>query len=252
MRNNLYESQYSRIVCWIPHCCDFLPLSPNADPKTVRKLKEDNLLLTDNLADRVHFCKGQVIKGEYSRFFCDLERFPDDSKEEMSRVGMGMLYNRFIDGSVLDRTVFDPAINPTAYYQRKHRELKEAVERTGDGCLLLDLHTFNPQPLPCDQDQNAERPDICIGINHDDTCPQYINQAVEYLNGRRFKTFVNKPFSGSMTVDTSVKYKSVMIEINKRFYGWKPLQNRPGDFWGMGPEFANIMRHFYDILLSER
>lgn len=102
----------------------------------------------------------------------------------------------------------------------KHLQLKQAIENIGDGAVLIDLHSFNPLPLACDIDTRPDRPDICLGFNDGSTKPNNIilHHLKNTFEESGFKVASNAPFTGAMTADTHIKYKSLMIEINKKCY----------------------------------
>ena len=211
-------NQFENIVAWLPHTGLYLPNVDNA-PK-FEALRRDVLLLADEQVDKLYSFLPNKIMSDYSRFVIDLERYLDNSKEPMAQKGMGYLYNRLIDGKVFDRSIFGDESYFTEYYRHKHAQLKQEVERIGDGAILLDLHSFNPFPLACDMDKRPNRPDICLGFNEDETKPEdSILQALqEHFEDNGFKVAFNIPFSGAMTTNTQTKYKSLMIEINKKCY----------------------------------
>lgn len=211
-------NNFEKIIAWMPHTGLYLPNIDN-NPK-FDTLRADALLLADEQVDRLYSFLPNKITSDYSRFVVDLERYLDNSQEPMSQKGMGYLYNRFIDGSPFDRTVFGNDSYFTQYYKHKHIQLKEALERIGDGAILLDLHSFNPVPLACDMDKRPNRPDICLGFNKDETKPaQDILLAIkESLEENNLTVAFNTPFQGAMTSNTTTKYKSLMIEVNKKCY----------------------------------
>lgn len=209
-------NQFENIVVWMPHTGLYLP---NVDNRPeFDTWRRDSLILADEQVDRLYSFLPNKITSDYSRFVVDLERYLDNSKEPMSQKGMGYLYNSLIDGKAFDRRIFGDNAYFTEYYKHKHAQLKQAIERIGNGAILLDLHSFNPVPLPCDIDKRPNRPDICLGFNEDDTkCDDSILQALqEHFEDNGFKVAFNTPFSGTMTTDTQTKYKSLMIEINKK------------------------------------
>ncbi len=211
-------NQFENIVAWLPHTGLYLPNVDNA-PK-FEALRRDSVLLADEQVDKLYSFLPNKIMSDYSRFVIDLERYLDNSKEPMAQKGMGYLYNRFIDGTPFDRSIFGDDSYLTEYYTHKHAQLKQAIEHIGDGAILLDLHSFNPFPLACDMDKRPNRPDICLGFNEDDTkFDDSILQALkEHFEDNGFKVAFNTPFSGAMTTNTQTKYKSLMIEINKKCY----------------------------------
>ena len=211
-------NKFEKIVAWMPHTGLYLPNVDNSPEFDT--LRRDSLILADEQVDRLYSFLPNKITSDYSRFVVDLERYLDNSKEPMASKGMGYLYDRLIDGTPFDRTILGDDTFFTQYYRHKHTQLKQAIERIGDGAVLLDLHSFNPIPLPCDMDKKPNRPDICLGFNDDETKPEdSILQALqEYFEENGLKVAFNTPFSGAMTVDTQTKYKSLMIEVNKNCY----------------------------------
>lgn len=211
-------NQFENIVAWLPHTGLYLP-NVDDSPK-FEALRRDALLLADEQVDKLYSFLPNKITSDYSRFVIDLERYLDNSKEPMAQKGMGYLYNRLIDGKSFDRSIFGDASYFTEYYKHKHAQLKQAIERIGDGAILLDLHSFNPVPLACDMDKRPNRPDICFGFNEDDTKPadSVLHALREHFEDNGFKVAFDTPFSGAMTTNTQTKYKSLMIEINKKCY----------------------------------
>jgi N-formylglutamate amidohydrolase len=208
-----------RVVAWMPHTNTYLPHVPGT-PK-FDDLQRDTAILADEQVDKLYPFLPNKITSDFSRFAVDLERYADDAQEPMAQKGMGYLYNRLISGLPFDRSVFvggDDFFK--RYYAQKHDELKQAVERIGDGAILLDLHSFNPEPLACDTDKNPDRPDICLGFNNDDTKPadEVLHALKTHFEQNGLRVAFNTPFSGAMTTNTRTKYTSLMLEINKRCY----------------------------------
>ncbi len=211
-------NQFEKIIAWLPHTGLYLPNVDNSPEFDT--LRRDFLMLADEQVDRLYSFLPNKITSDYSRFVVDLERYLDNSKEPMASKGMGYLYNRLIDGTPFDRTIFGGETYFTQYYKHKHTQLKQAIERIGEGAILLDLHSFNPIPLACDIDKNPNRPDICLGFNKDESKPKESILAAlqEHFEENGLKVAFNTPFSGSMTANTQTKYKSLMLEVNKKCY----------------------------------
>lgn len=56
-------------------------------------IEKENIFMSDYLIDTfVSSNFKNVVKFDYSRLFCDVERYKDDDKEEMSKYGMGVIY----------------------------------------------------------------------------------------------------------------------------------------------------------------
>jgi len=221
-KGKTYENRqynYDKIVAWIPHSGMYIP-GISDKKKEYEALVRDAKILCDEKADYlVSFLPNRITCG-YSRFVVDLERYEDDSKEPMSAKGMGMLYEKLIDGSFFDRKPFGDSSFFRQYYRHKHGQLKEMIEQAGNGCVLIDMHSFCGNPLKCDFDQSPERPEICIGYNEDETKPSDEKLAAvrDIFEQHRLSVAFNRPFKGSMTADTKTKYTSIMFEINKSVY----------------------------------
>ena len=81
------------IVLHIPHSSLTIPEDALHQYDT-NFLREELLLMTDRFTDELFGLPYTSIVFPYSRLFCDVERFRDDSREEMSQKGMGVVYTR--------------------------------------------------------------------------------------------------------------------------------------------------------------
>jgi N-formylglutamate amidohydrolase len=159
------------------------------------------------------------IKFNYSRLFCDVERFLDDSKEIMAKHGMGVIYTKTHDGRTLknvDKRRKTYTIKN--YYFPHHHKLTEAVKDKINGfgqCLIIDCHSYDER-VPWISGMTC--PDICLGLN---TPNKTIENEVGRLCQRYSYSFqINTPFSGSISSNdvNNEDVLSVMLEINKRIY----------------------------------
>ena len=213
------DVNYGKFIAWIPHSGMYLPGIYGREQQYSALIRDAKTLCDEGADQFVSFLPNKITSG-YSRFAVDLERYEDDSKEPMSAKGMGMLYEKLIDGSVFDRKPFGDSSFFRQYYRHKHGQLKEMIEQAGDGCVLIDMHSFCGNPLKCDFDQNPDRPDICLGFNDDETKPsdEKIAEIRDIFEKHGLDVALNRPFKGSMTVKTNVRYTSLMIEVNKSVY----------------------------------
>jgi N-formylglutamate amidohydrolase len=217
------------IILHIPHSATIIPYR---DGYTIsnRQLEEEQILLTDWYTDDlfIHEDAIPIIAG-FSRLFCDVERFSDDSKEVMSKVGMGVLYERCDDGTFL-RTV-TPELRAKIiedFYEPHHQSLTEAVEYQLEQfgkALILDCHSFPDTPFKRDLDRNINRPDFNIGTDSFHTPKKLLEAAEQFFTERNFSIKVDKPYSGSMVplkyYQKNTHVQSIMLEINRKLY----LQN---------------------------
>jgi N-formylglutamate amidohydrolase len=196
------------------------------------ELNRELLLLTDRYVDELFSsileAGGILVKYNLSRLVVDPERFEDDEREEMSKVGMGAIYVKASDGRSLrnkpDQTERERLLD--RFYRPYHRSMEEEVqgllERFGR-CLILDCHSFSSVPLPFEPDQDPERPDICIGTDKFHT-PIPLMEAVEqFFNRNHLVVTVNKPYAGTYIPSKylekkDIRVSSIMIEINRKLY----------------------------------
>ena len=63
-------------------------------------IKRTNKFLSDYLTDKLIPNKCHKLIFKYSRLFCDVEKFKDDSKEIMSKKGMGVIYTNDCNATI--------------------------------------------------------------------------------------------------------------------------------------------------------
>ncbi|MCE5230673.1 N-formylglutamate amidohydrolase [bacterium] len=219
------------IVFHIPHCSTVIP---EAEAKLLvareADLSAEILRLTDwhtdelfDLGDRGI---GRVVY-PVSRLVVDPERFRDDARELMAANGTGAIYMMTSDGKKLRENV-SPAERDrllAEYYDPHHAAVKRMVGdalRQSDHCLIVDCHSFPSRPLGCDVDQDADRPDFCIGKDWFHTPNHLVSAASETLQAHGWRVAVNKPYAGAFVPRAFYRYEwrvsSIMIEINRRLY----------------------------------
>ncbi len=191
------------------------------------KINKENLELCDLYVDKlIKNLKVNKLIFKYSRLFCDVERFKDDNLESMSKIGMGFIYThtsdkeKFINYSDEYKNY---VINK--YYDKHHNELdnlsNEIIDKYNK-CLLVDLHSFSDTKIK--KLLNLENnPDICIGvdINFEDKNITKFTEA--YFKNLGYSVKINYPYVGTMVPNIfyknkNIRFKSIMIEINKRVY----------------------------------
>jgi N-formylglutamate deformylase len=193
-------------------------------------LAAELLRMTDHHTDRlfawIRDLGGTLLVNRVSRLVVDPERFPDDAREPMARVGQGAVYTRTADGSHL-RAV-DPVQRSRLmdrWYAPYHATLEGLVASTLDAfgtCLVVDAHSFATVPLPSEPDQDRDRPDVCLGTDPFHTPPGLVAALSTALEDEGFTVAVDRPFSGSLVplrwhgVDRRVT--SLMLEIRRGTY----------------------------------
>jgi len=209
-------------VLHIPHASTYIP---NLEGFVLDKVEENVLLLTDWATDKIFDVDNvEKIVAPFSRLFCDVERFEDDS-EPMVTVGMGFFYTNGYDGSELRKPNEDSKNLVHKDFYLKHQELfhnkvKERLEKHGV-CYIIDCHSFNDNPI-VPFIERPKSPDICIGTDPYHTPDYLLNYTLNYFTNLEYSVEVNNPYSGCIipkpyfTKNDNVK--GIMVEVNKRLY----------------------------------
>lgn len=162
---------------------------------------------------------------KYSRLYCDVERFRDDSKEIMSKYGEGVVYTKFYDGKLFHNHTEIYKEKVLSYYDEYHKNLDNITKellKEDDTLLILDCHSFSDKMAS--YFFNEPFPDICIGIEEDYYDEDILNLIIERITKLGYTYKINYPYKGSLVpncvINKVVKGKiiSIMLEINKRIY----------------------------------
>jgi len=194
------------------------------------QLARELLRMTDSHT-RALFCPAHgetpAVIAPVSRLVVDVERFEDDALEPMAEIGMGAVYRRGSSLQPLRRTLTRDELERLLadYYRPHHRALNRAVAdclATHGRALLLDCHSFPSQPLPCEAEQAAGRPDICIGTDEYHTPPALAAAFIETYADAGFSVRLDSPFAGAMMAAsfhrTEPRACALMVEVNRRLY----------------------------------
>jgi N-formylglutamate deformylase len=187
-----------------------------------------------------------------SRLVVDPERFTDDESEPMARKGMGAVYERTAAGHPLRRP---PSARQrqrllALFYERHHAALTASVDdalATHGTCLLIDGHSFPTRPLPYEDDQDPDRPDICIGTDSRHTPTWLRDSAVHVFEALGWSVAVDRPFAGALVpmrfYQRDLRVHAVMIEVRRRLYmdEWSGVRL---------PRFDEVREHIHGALRS--
>lgn len=218
------------IVVHVPHASRVIPEEARKDILLDdRELAAELLVMTDawtdELVDLAEHYDALSLVVPVSRLVCDVERFRDDTQEQMSQIGMGAVYSRTSDGRHLRQVTSEIRERYLQeFYDPHHRSLETAIDDAlskAGACIILDIHSFPSKPLPYEQDQREDRPEVCIGFD---------SQHGQFLEGGEWKKCcdwarltgeANRPFEGSIVPlgrlgDDSVL--SAMIEVRRDLY----------------------------------
>ncbi|MBU0490293.1 MAG: N-formylglutamate amidohydrolase [Chloroflexi bacterium] len=134
------------------------------------------------------------------------------------------------------------------FYWPHHRAIEgevDALLAVYGRCLILDGHSFPSRPLPCELDQDPDRPDICLGTDAVHT-PESLARLVEaFCAARGLRTARDRPYRGTYVplqhYHTDRRVSSIMIEVNRRLY----LDEVTG---ALAPSFHTVQRLVADLV----
>ena len=236
-----YEDDYLvfkdvEIIKHIPHASLDMPDTYKSDYPHYRdfvfgkSFVIDNLKMTDLFVDELFKdINGVTIKAPYSRLYCDVEKYLDNSKEPMFKFGQGYEYTKGISGNNYHRhsiiNGMDPDNDVINYYQAHHNRLTLETKKilaNNKKVLILDLHSYSDEQAKS-INKEGPFPDICIGINDDSNNEPYLKIIIKKIKEKGYTYQINYPYSGSIIPNGLAKEEldnvcSIMIEVNKRIY----------------------------------
>lgn len=223
---NIFTSEIrDTFILNIPHASTYVPDKSGFVSEAL--LQQEIILLTDHATDEI-FNIDEITTSmcDFSRVFCDVERFSDDDKEIMSKKGMGMLYTHTDNGELLRRVsqVYHEATYRD-YYLDYHNKLEDLVHNKlllHGVARIVDCHSFSPKPFKRDIDQKSVRPDVCLGTDPYHT-PDYLLQSLhKFFENEGYSVAINTPYSGTFVptgyYTINKKVESIMIEFNRNLY----------------------------------
>lgn len=162
-----------------------------------------------------------MIKSNVSRMIVDMERF-DDEREEMNKIGHGVIYTTSVDGitDIYANEIPEHIVNRRKKLYRIYSDtvafLVGQLRKEYGHCLIIDLHSYDQDPAEYELHKNERRPKICIGTNRKS------DETVLTAKLDRYSDIVgfNEPFSGSYLPEIFIDDKyvtSVMIEMRKDY-----------------------------------
>lgn len=213
----------------IPHASTLIPAQFHTSFDS-SKLPHEIAVMTDWFCDELFDCGRDRVIFPISRLVCDVERFREDEREIMAKVGMGALYRSASDLSYLRKvTKKEKRQILSRYYDSHHNAFTQAVEKKLERyghCLIVDCHSFYPTALPYELDKAKERPDFCIGTSEFHTPSSVTRALTAALECKGFTVKCNSPFAGTIVpmkfYEKDPRVISVMIEVNRRLYSDAP------------------------------
>ena len=218
------------MIFHIPHNSTTIPDKiRNQFYLTDKELDKEILLMTDHLTLDLFKSAASdndvILEFPVSRIVLDPERFLDDQKEVMNKVGMGVVYKKTADGNRLRKNITDLEKQSLIdkYYIPHHDKLNELAENAlNEGEVqIIDCHSFPSKPLKYEFNQELNRPDICIGTNNLDKDKMLVEYLKRHIELKGYSVDINKPFSGSILPSKHMdndRISSIMIEVNRKIY----------------------------------
>jgi len=209
------------MILHIPHA------STNTLDLSLADKAQELLRLTDHFTDELYEYKDatSLVFG-VSRLICDVERFKDDTQENMSKYGMGVCYTKTTDGEKL-RDVSDEQREYLVknYYDVHHQRLSNEVDgelEQYNASLIVDCHSFPDTTSYFHSDHGKRRPDICLGTDSFHTPKKLLELVKVYFLSKGYEVAVNSPYGGTMVplkhYKKDERVHSIMIELNRRLY----------------------------------
>jgi N-formylglutamate amidohydrolase len=224
----------NKIILHIPHSSTHIPLKEGfvVDENYLAK---EMLKLTDWYTDDLFYsAEDEMIVAEFSRIFCDPERFTDDSQEVMAQYGMGVLYEKSDNGE--DIRVVTPELKEkvlTSYYWTHHHKLSLAVKNqldTHGKAMIIDCHSYPSTPLKRDLDKNPRRPDFNIGTDSYHTPKELIDLSISFFKKAGYTLGIDWPYKGSIVplehYQKNKNVSTIMLEINRALYLNEPTNQK--------------------------
>lgn len=183
--------------------------------------------LTDHAVDRMvrralDTVDASAVIAQISRLVVDVERFDGDG-EEMSAVGMGVLYTH---GAWRDRIRELPDAARTELMQHFERyslafeQLVDRALKVHGRAVILDVHSYASRALPYELHAGDRRPPLCVGYDERHMTPSLLGHVRETFG--HLEIVVNEPFAGAYVplkhLGRDVRVESVMLELRRDHY----------------------------------
>lgn len=214
------------ILIHIPHSSLYIPrIYKKISLVSEEELEKENIFMCDNKIDELIDNKEQSLIFNYSRLYCDVERFRDDS-EIMNKYGMGYIYTKTSTGKkIFDSPSLSHKKEIDLIYENHHKKLDDYVTRIlnkYNKCIIIDLHSYSDHQV-ANLFNYQNTPDICLGTEEAYYNQELIDTIKEYFENYGYSVMLNYPYSGSIIPNkyfnkTNTNIVSVMIELNKKIY----------------------------------
>jgi N-formylglutamate amidohydrolase len=208
----------SKLVVHVPHASTAIPDDAWTEFLVSRQEVEAEALAsadlyTDEMA-RQAWPHARIVEAEVSRIVVDVERYDDDSREEMSEVGRGVMYTC----DHLMRPIRRPMIGSRReeLLERYYRQHWKRLRSEAAGSVVVDLHTYPAAPWPIERHAHGARPEIDIGFTEGLTPPSWVDALTQHFKENGYEVRHNTPYVGVIDAGASA---AVMIEIRRDIVG---------------------------------
>jgi N-formylglutamate deformylase len=196
----------SSVIIHVPHASRVIPAAVRDglfldDAALERELDAMTDACTDVIAAQVA-ARSRVrpwlfVNGR-SRLVVDPERVDDDGPEVVRPVGWGTVYTGTSDGFVLRDPSDDEVSGLLVRYLEPYAEaLATLVQQRGRAAgrvTIIDLHSYPLQPLECEPDGDAPRPEVGLGADETHTPAELLEAARSAF--AQFEIVQDAPFAG--------------------------------------------------------
>jgi N-formylglutamate amidohydrolase len=244
-----------KIILHVPHSSTTIPLKDGylVDENSLAK---EILKLTDWYTDDLFQSdENVIIKADFSRIFCDPERFTDDSQEIMAQYGMGVLYEKNDDGELM--RIMTPELRERIlkdYYWPHHAKLSNAVNKQLQiygKALILDCHSYPSKPFKRDLDKSVNRPDFNIGTDAFHTPKHLIEVSKDYFENTGYSVGIDWPYKGSIVpleyYHNNKNVQTIMLEINRSLYLEEPGNEKSEGYTEVKRVVGEFVRSLYKL-----
>ena len=208
----------SKLVVHVPHASTVIPDDAWTEFLVSRQEVEAEALAsadlyTDEMA-RQAWPHARIVEAEVSRIVVDVERYDDDSREEMSEVGRGVIYTC----DHLMRPIRRPMIGSRReeLLERYYRQHWNRLRFEAADSVLVDLHTYPAAPWPIERRAHGARPEIDIGFSQGLTPPLWVDALTQHFRKNGYEVGHNTPYVGVIDAGASA---AAMIEIRRDIVG---------------------------------
>ena len=214
----------SSLVVHVPHASTAIPddawpefLVPRLAVEAEAVASAD--LYTDEMA-RQAWPDAKIPQAKVSRIVVDVERYDDDTKEEMAAVGRGVLYTHDHEHVMIRKSLSKQRREEllARYYRPHWQDLRARAA----GATLIDLHTYPAEPWSIERHAQRLRPEIDIGFTEGLTPPLWVSALSQHFHQQGYDVGHNTPYAG--VIDAGAK-AAVMIEIRRDVVGQPKAAN---------------------------